>query len=54
MFAVTTPTDSQEEFARLAADPAYVETVLREGAEAANGIAEENMKTVRRLVGLSH
>ncbi|MGQ9778818.1 MAG: tryptophan--tRNA ligase [Bacillota bacterium] len=37
---------------KLLADPGYVDRVLAEGGERARAVAEETMKTVRRLVGL--
>jgi tryptophanyl-tRNA synthetase len=40
------------EMRRISADPAYVDSVLRDGGERAGVIAEATMKTVRRIVGL--
>ena len=39
--------------ARLQAEPAYVDSVLAQGAGVARGIAEETMVIVRRVVGLA-
>ncbi|HEX6977846.1 MAG TPA: tryptophan--tRNA ligase [Alphaproteobacteria bacterium] len=40
------------EMKRLMADPGYVDSILREGAERANAIAEENLRRIRDIVGL--
>jgi len=40
------------EMRRISADPAYVDSVLRDGGERAGVIAEATMKTVRRIIGL--
>lgn len=40
-----------EELRRLNGDPAYIDQVLREGAERASVLAEETMKHVRDIVG---
>jgi tryptophanyl-tRNA synthetase len=37
---------------RLMADPAHIDSVLRDGGERAGVLAEATMKTVRRIVGL--
>jgi tryptophanyl-tRNA synthetase len=36
----------------IAANPDYVEEVLKKGAEKASAVAEETMKEVREIVGL--
>ncbi len=41
----------REEFARLIADKAYLETVMREGAEEASHYARRTMSKVRRKIG---
>jgi tryptophanyl-tRNA synthetase len=40
------------EMRRLMADPAHIDSVLRDGGERAGVLAETTMKTVRRIVGL--
>src|SRR5690606_31570236 len=40
------------EMRKLEADPAYIDSVLRDGGERAGAIAEGTMKTVREIVGL--
>jgi tryptophanyl-tRNA synthetase len=40
------------EMRRLMADPAHIDSVLRDGGERAGVLAEATMKTVRRIVGL--
>ncbi len=40
------------EMRRISADPAYVDSVLRDGGERAGVKAEATMKTVREIVGL--
>jgi len=40
------------EMRRISADHAYVDSVLREGGQRAEAIAEETMKVVRRIIGL--
>ena len=40
------------EMRRLMADPAHIDSVLRDGGERAGLLAETTMKTVRRIVGL--
>jgi tryptophanyl-tRNA synthetase len=37
---------------RISADPAYVDSVLRDGGNRARAKAEATMKTVREIVGL--
>jgi tryptophanyl-tRNA synthetase len=41
-----------QEMKRLMADPGYVDSVLRRGAERANAIAAPNLRTVQDMVGL--
>ncbi len=41
-----------DEMRRIAADPAYVDGVLRDGGERASTLAEATMKDVRAIVGL--
>jgi len=50
--AVATLEPIGKEMRRIAADPAYVDKVLRDGGERAAVIAEETMKKVREIVGL--
>ena len=40
------------EMRRIAADPGYVDAVLRDGAERAGALAEQTMRAVRRICGL--
>ena len=40
------------EMRRISADPAYVDSVLRDGGERAGAKAEATMKQVREIVGL--
>ena len=40
------------EMRRLEADPAYIDSVLRDGGERAGTIAEANMKIVRKIIGM--
>lgn len=40
------------EMRRLEADPAYIDSVLRDGGERAAAIAEKNMKMVRQIIGM--
>jgi len=40
------------EMRRISADHGYVDSVLREGGQRAEAIAEETMKVVRRIIGL--
>jgi len=40
------------EMRKLEADPAYIDSVLRDGGERAGAIAEATMKTVKQIVGL--
>lgn len=40
------------EMRRLEADPAYIDSVLRDGGERAGAIAEKNMKMVRQIIGM--
>lgn len=40
------------EMRRLEADPAFIDSVLRDGGERAGAIAEETMKSVRQIIGL--
>jgi len=42
-----------DELRRIEKDPGYVDSVLLQGGEKARGIAEENMKEVRRLIGFT-
>lgn len=42
----------REKRAALAADPAYIETVLRDGAARARAVAEKTMERVRKATGL--
>ncbi len=37
---------------RLLADPAYIDSVLRDGGDRARAIAEGTMKSVRNIIGL--
>lgn len=50
--AVTKLDPIASEMRRITADPAYVDDVLRSGAEKASVIAEGTMKDVRQIVGL--
>jgi tryptophanyl-tRNA synthetase len=40
------------EMRRLQGDPAYIDSVLRDGGERAGAIAEKNMKMVRQIIGM--
>ena len=40
------------EMARLQADPAAIDAVLRDGGERAGALAEKTMKSVKEIVGL--
>ena len=42
----------REEMARLECDPEHVDAILKEGADKAREIAEENLNEVKRLVGI--
>ncbi len=39
------------EMRRLVADPAYIDSVLKDGGERASVIAEANMRNVRDIIG---